>query len=284
MMVKFIRDDLQVFILGGSYKDDAQWGIISISGIGTAENDITRESYAVGDGEEITSERIPARNIDISASVKNKSNNVTERRKALAFFTPKHSFTVYITKDAVTRWIVAKLEKFKCPAENIWKHVAINLALLCPDPFFKSYDNYGKNIAAVTGRFVFPCVSPIGTGLLVGTYNFAKQVEIENTGDVEAFSQIIIEANGVVENPKIMHNNAYIRLLDTLASGDRIEIDLVKNTIKKNGINCIGKVDRKSSFSEMYLGVGNNTVSFAADNGDTSMKVILYYNLRYLGV
>ena len=94
---------------------------------------------------------------------------------------------------------------------------------------------------------------------------------------------IVIEARGEVENPKVIQNDAYIRLLDKLASGDKVEIDLVENTIKKNGENCIRLVDRTSSFSGMVLGVGNNTISFGADNGDRNMNVVVYYNLRYLG-
>jgi hypothetical protein len=59
---------------------------------------------------------------------------------------------------------------------------------------------------------------------------------------------------------------------------------MVENTITKNGENCIGKVDRTSSFSGMVLKSGDNEVSFEADEGDANMKVVLYYNMRYMGI
>ncbi|MCM1026528.1 MAG: phage tail family protein [Roseburia sp.] len=284
MYIKIVRDDQRIFYLGGSYKDDASWGITEISGTDTIENVMTTVTPAVGDGDDITGERIPARNIDIFASVKNRRNNTAERRSALDFFNPKHSFTLYVTKGGVTRWCVAKLERFQCQEKAPDKHVAMNIAMRCQDPYFYSVDDYGKNIAAVTGCFGFPYVSPIGKGFRTGYYNFAKRVSIENDGDVETYVKIIVDATGRVKNPKILQNDVYIRLLDTLQEGDRLEIDMTKNTIRKNGANCIGKVDRLSSFTGMKLQPGDNEIAFDADDGDTNMKVFLYYNLRYLGV
>lgn len=284
MYIKIVRDDRKVFYLGGSYRDDAPWGITEISGIDTTENIMETENPANGDGANVTSERIPARPIDIMASVKNRKNNEVERRNALVFFNPKHKFTLYVTNGGETRWIVAKLERFQCQNMPKDRHASMSIALLCEDPYFYSVDNYGKNIAAITGCFGFPYISKTNGGFRTGVFNFAKTVSIENTGDIETYTKIIIEADGTVENPKIMHNNSYIRILDVLNSGDVVEIDMVGNTIKKNGVNCIGKVDRHSSFSGMVLRTGDNDISFDADNGDTNMKVVLYYNLRYLGV
>ncbi len=284
MQVKFIRDDGKSFILGGSCRDDAAWGITYIAGTDTIENTLNTAVLAVGDGEEITGERIPSRNIDIEASVKDRRRNGEERRKALAFFNPKHSFTLYVTKGGVTRWTAAKQERFKCQEAPRDRHAAMSIALKCVDPYFYSVDDYGKNIAAVTGCFGFPYISPIGKGFRAGVYNFAKVVTVENTGDVETHMKITVTADGLVENPKILLNGAYVRLLDTMHAGDMVEIDMVKNTIRKNGLNCIGKVDRHSSFTGMVLLPGANEVSFDADNGDTNMKVVLYYSLRYLGV
>jgi phage-related protein len=284
MYIKIVRDDYKTFRLGGSYKDDAAWGITEVSGLGMAEAELTTATPAVGDGSEIIGERVPHRNIDIAASVKNKKLNAAERKNAVTFFNPKHSFILYVTHNKVSRWIVAKIERFQIESRTADEHAALSLALTCPDPYFNSVDNFGKNIAAVTGAIGFPYISRVESGFRTGVYNFAKQVQIENTGDVDTYATIRIEAFGEVENPKIIENGAYIRLIDTLVDGDTVEIDMVENTITKNGVNCIGKVDRTSSFTSMVLKSGDNEISFDADNGDTNMKVVLYYNLRYLGI
>lgn len=284
MHIKIERDDKEVFILDGSRYGEALWGITEIDGTDTIANDIYMAAPAVGDGAEITGERIADRNIDIAASVKNRERNILERRRALAFFNPKHTFTLYITKGEITRWIQARIERFQCGEQPKDRHVSMKAAFLCANPYFYSVDNYGRDIAEVKGFFGFPYLSSVNAGFKTGVYNFEKKVEIENTGDVETYIKIVIRAEGTVENPKIMQNDAFIRLVDKLQSGDIVEIDMVGNTIRKNGENCIGKVDRRSSFSGMALYPGDNTISFAADNGDTNMKVFLYYNLRYMGV
>jgi phage-related protein len=284
MYIKIVRDDKKIMRLGGSIKDDAAWGITTVSGLGMAEAEISTATPATGDGVEVVSERIPQRTIEISASIKNRKQNTTARANAVAFFNPKHSFTLYVTHGGVSRWIVAKVEKFQIESRTADEHTGISVAFTCPDPFFNSVDNFGKDIAAVTAGFGFPYISRIDVGFATGIYNFAKQVEIENTGDVDTYATVRIEAFGEVENPKIMQNDVYIRLIDNLIDGDVIEIDMVENTITKNGVNCIAKVDRHSSFTGMVLKSGDNEISFDADNGDTNMKVVLYYNLRYMGI
>lgn len=284
MYIKLVRDDEKKFYLGGKRKDSAAWGITEIEGAGLAENELYTVVPATGDGEEVSGERIPGRHIDIAANVKNRRLNEVERKNALSFFNTKHSYTVHITNGGGTKWIAARIERFQCKKVADDKHTELNLSLMCPDPYFYSVDNFGKNIAAVTRSFGFPYISPIGDGFRTGIYNFAKQVEIENIGDVDTYATIIIEATGQVENPKIIQNGAFIRIIDMLESGDVVEINMVENTIKKNGENCIGKVDRHSYFSGMVIKPGDNQISFDADNGDTNMKVVLYYNLRYLEV
>ncbi len=284
MYIKIIRQDQKQFELGGSIRDDAGWGITKISGIGECRNVLDTVVPAVRDGVDITHERVDVRHIDITASVKKRREGATERRRALSFFNPKYGYTVYITKDDETRWIPARIEQFQCPDQKVENHVSLILSLICPDPFFYSLDNYGKNIAAITGCFGFPYISPISKGFRVGVYNFAKQVEIENLGDVGTYARVLIKADGVVVNPKIMQNGEFIRLIDQLSVGDEVEIDMVNNTVKKNGNNCIAKIDRRSSFSGMEIRMGNNEIAFDADNGDTNMTVTVYYYHRYTGV
>ena len=105
MFLTFIRDDLKRFTLGGRYSDTASWGITKISGISDIEYEISTEKNAVGYGETVTSVRLPKRNIDITAKIKNGLNNGIERSKVLSFFSSNHDFTIYIERNGETRWI-----------------------------------------------------------------------------------------------------------------------------------------------------------------------------------
>ena len=85
MLIKFLRDDMKQFTLGGSYTDSASWGMTKVNGLGSITMDISKTKNAVGDGETITSIQVPARPIDIVANVKNVRNNQIERAKAISF-------------------------------------------------------------------------------------------------------------------------------------------------------------------------------------------------------
>lgn len=282
--IKFVRDDGLTFSMDGSYSGAALWGILSHSGFGDVENEITTEMYASGDGEEVTGTYIPKRTLDITADVKQTKNNTSERRNALSFFNPKHTFTVIPTHDGVTRWITARLQKRKCEPPSLGEHATLELAMICPDPYFYDMDNYGKDIAATAGGMTFPYRCPIGGGFNTGYFLYTRQIDIENNGDVGTDLIIDIKADGEVVNPKITKDDAFIKLVLTLAADDELIIDLKEGRISLNGVNCIGKVDRRSSFQGMKIEPGESAISFEAESGDTNMRVYLYYTPKYLGV
>ena len=96
MFLTFIRDDQKKFTLGGRYSDTASWGILEIKGIGDIEYEVSTEKNAVGDGETVTAVKMPKRNIDIVAKIKDALNNNIERSKALSYFSSNHEFILYI--------------------------------------------------------------------------------------------------------------------------------------------------------------------------------------------
>jgi len=78
-------------------------------------------------------------------------------------------------------------------------------------------------------------------------------------------------------------NDNYIRILDILERDDVIEINtnVIPPTVKKNGVNILGKCDRTSNFDLMYLVLGQNTIKFDADNGTDEMIVSVHFRKVY---
>jgi hypothetical protein len=101
---------------------------------------------------------------------------------------------------------------------------------------------------------------------------------------VETKARVVINALGDVTNPKFFINGKYVRIIDDLVKNDEIEIDFdaIPPTVKKNGVNAIGKCDRSSNFSDMNIKQGNNIIKYGADSGDTMLTCSVYYNKRYL--
>lgn len=215
------------------------------------------------------------------------------RKAAISFFSPKFDYDIYLTYMGLTRWVTGKLHKFKLPTVNVYKSLELTATFMCLDPYLKSYDNFGKNIAFVTGIAGFPYISiqddnhpDFVQGFTAGIFNFAQEVLLDNDGDIDTFARCIIETTGNVTNPKLIINGKYVRIIDELIDGDTIEIDFTKKppTVKKNGENILGKCDRSSAFGDMALVLGTSRVGYDADNGSNLMNVTIYYNKLYAAI
>ncbi len=283
--VRIVRSDSKEFIIDG--KD---WDIPSKSGLegfGSFENDITMIDNAVGDGGTYGSDRIAPKDRTIVAKSRNPVMNEILRKVAISFFNSKFMYKIYLTYMGVTRWCEGKIYKFDLPTENIHTTMTMTITFLFANPFLKSYDNFGKNVAAITPMCGFPylCSVTPGTpkGVTGGIFNFAQKIVLENDGDVETFCKAVFTANGTVVNPKLVVNDHYVRVLDIMEQGDVIIIDFTQNppTVQKNGHNYIGHCDRTSAFDDMALIVGDSIISYDADNGSNLMEVSIYYNKLY---
>lgn len=282
--IRILRSDGKEFNIDGT-----DWRIPSggLDGFGAYENNITTVDNAVGDGGIIVSDRIASKDRTIMAKSRNPLLNDILRRKAMSFFNSKSMYSIYLTYMGVTRWCEGKIYKFDLPSGNVNQTMTMTVTFLCPNPFLKSYDNFGKNIASVMGMCAYPYLCSItdGTpkGITGGRFNFAQVIVLENDGDVETFCKAVFTAKGEVVNPKLMVNGNYVRVLDTMQSGDVIIMDFTKSppTVQKNGTNYIGHCDRTSAFDDMALVVGDSEIAFDADNGSNLLDVSIYYNKLY---
>ena len=287
VVIRFIRSDEREFLIDGT-----DWRIPSkgLDGFGSYENDITTVDNAVGDGGIVSSSRMDPKDRTVKCVSRNPILNEILRKSAISFFNPKLDFKMYITYMGITRWCEGKIYKFNISSGNIYRQMSMSITLLSPDPYLKSYDNFGKNIASIVGMsgFHYLCSKTDGTlkGITGGKFNFAKKVLLDNDGDVDTYCKAVISANGEVTNPKITINDNYVRIIDTMQENDIIIIDFTQNppTVKKNGINYIGHCDKTSAFDDMALVIGSSEISFDADNGSNLMAVSIYYNKLYSAI
>jgi hypothetical protein len=117
----------------------------------------------------------------------------------------------------------------------------------------------------------------------VGIFNFERSVVLRNDGDNIAYPKIIITFKNDVENPVVSINEGFIRFKGIYGVSDKIIVDYTVNPprVENNGENILGECDRASDFDNMYILIGENTVSFDADNGSDEMSVSVYYNRLY---
>lgn len=302
-------EDNKVFSLGSKYLDNFDWGITDISGIDNPENQTITNQKAVGDGIFITGTYIEGRTIDISACVKNRSLNDVQRRLAIQFFNKKYSYKLHITYMELQRWIIGILDVFLCPSGKVYKNQTMQVSFLCDDPYFKSEEDYGVNIATLRPMLGFPYIQtnmdcpdyaqwrrehPQHPKIMVvgAVYNFARDVYIRNDGDVDTFMQVVLRFHGEVTNPKIakytpngdLVDEIYVRLLGVFHRHDIATIDMVNRRVSLNGENAMHLIDRTSYFLSCNLSPGYNRIGFGAEDGIDYMDVVVFYNSRYMGI
>lgn len=280
--VRIVRSDNKEFNINGS-----DWKLLELEGFGEFENDINVVDKAVGDGGIITSSRIGSKDRTIIAKSLNKHLNDVLRREADSFFNPKLTYKVYLTYMGITRWAEGNIYKYHLPNGNIHRTMTLTVTFLFPNPYLKSFEDFGEDIASITPMIGFPYICNISEGRPVGVtggiYNFARQVVLDNDGAVETYCRAVFVAKGDVTNPALIIGESYVKVLDTMAAGDVIEMDFTQAppTVKKNGKNIIGKCDRASSFDTMILNKGDTVIQFDADDGTNLLQVSIYYNKLY---
>ncbi len=283
VLVRCVREDSKTFIIG-----TGTWRILSdgLDGIDAPSFSVYSDKNAIGDGAIVSGKRINDRDVQIKCRNTNPKANATVRAAALAFFNPKYSFKIYITYQGVTRWADAELEGFSCPSENVHRPITMTIKFYCASGFFKSVDDFGKDIASITGGFGFPYID-VTTPLIpvyASIYNYNQEVTITNDGDVPTYPRVTISFSGDVTNPRIYKDDYYVRILDSFVDGDVVVIDFENCTITKNGENWIHYIDRSSQFTSIVLETGDSILGFGADDGDAYMSVRIYYNKLYLGL
>lgn len=283
VLVELVRSDGRKFTL-----NDNHWKIPSngLEGFGSFNNDISIVDNAVGDGGVITSHRVSQKDRTITAKSDNVHLAEILRDEATSFFNPKMTYKVYLTYMGRTRWAEGRIEKFHLSTGNIHQPMTLTVTFLFADPYLKSKEDFGKDIASISPLAGFPYLCTAAQGAPTGMFNFASEVNLSNDGDVEAYCKVVITANGEVVNPKIIINGHYVRVLDTLRIGDVIVMDFAANppTVRKNGVNHIGRCDRTSEFDQMGLVIGESKLQYDADNGSNMLSVSVYYNKLYAAI
>lgn len=279
--IKFIRDDGQQLSA-----DFITWGIPSdgLKGIDFAEWNLYTEQLAFGDGSIITGGSYSSRNLTITLENMNTNYNQRDRNNVIRFFNPKHTFHIYVTYQGNTRWIEGSLNGFSVPSENIHRRLNVKIGFFCKDPFFKSVDEFSKDIASIQPGFGFPYIATDRFIPYVSVYMFNTEVELLNEGDIDVGIRVYMRFTGDVENPKIEQGGNKFQLIGKFKDNDVVKIDFDKQSVTKNGVNCYNLISSDSSFTKIKIPVGGTTISFNADEGHLNMSVIIYYNQLYGGL
>lgn len=291
------RSDGQTFAM-----DDRPMGLVELEGVDAPAMEVFTEKNAVGDGDTVTGSRVAAREITIRAKSRGGIKNAILRARAVMFFDPQYTYDVDISYDGVTRTARdCRLRAVAIPSGSLYQPLDITATFLCPYGYLDGEGGMdGVDLNSITPRLGWPYVSMMkdgvpgkarsglddAPGMLFGVYNYDKTVVIHNRGSAPTWVRGVFTAMGpgTVQNPKLIHGDAFVRVLYTMNPGDVVDIDTEKRIVRINGVNALNKIDKASSFGSMRVDPGYSVIGFDADTNPDQLSARVYFQIRYLGV
>ncbi len=237
------------------------------------------------DGKIVTNKKIEPREIIIKGDINKNENEDINRKKLISFFNPKYDGVLKVNRNGNKKKILYVVSSFRFTNSNLYDFQQFEIILECPDPYFESIDDFGKNIATITKQFAFPLAIVSNKGKIMGYKTYNNNVLLQNDGDCEVGCQIHIKAKyGGVTNPKILLNDKFILVKTEMKLNDELVINTNrrKKSVKLNGVNIIHNTDRKTTF--FSLARGDNIMKYESDEGYENMEVNVYFYKKYLGV
>lgn len=277
------RSDGQTFAM-----DDRPMGLVELEGVDAPAMEVFTEKNAVGDGDTVTGSRVAAREITIRAKSRGGIKNAILRARAVVFFDPQYTYDVDISYDGVTRTARdCRLRAVAIPSGSLYQPLDITATFLCPYGYLDGEGGMdGVDLNSITPRLGWPYVSMENAGSLFGVYNYDKTVVIHNRGSAPTWVRGVFTAMGpgTVQNPKLIHGDAFVRVLYTMNPGDVVDIDTEKRIVRINGVNALNKIDKASSFGSMRVDPGYSVIGFDADTNPDQLSARVYFQIRYLGI
>ena len=277
-------------------------GLLELKGVEAPAMEVFTEKNAVGDGDTVTGSRVAARDITIRAKSRGGIKNAILRARAVVFFDPQYTYDVDISYDGVTRTARdCRLRAVAIPSGSLYQPLDITATFLCPYGYLDGEGGMdGVDLNSITPRLGWPYVSMMkdgvpgkarsglddAPGMLFGVYNYDKTVVIHNRGSAPTWVRGVFTAMGpgTVQNPKLIHGDAFVRVLYTMNPGDVVDIDTEKRIVRINGVNALNKIDKASSFGSMRVDPGYSVIGFDADTNPDQLSARVYFQIRYLGV
>lgn len=160
------------------------------------------------------------------------------------------------------------------------------------NPLFSDVAENKIDIATIEPMFHFPlamCREPEHP-VIFGLRQPSLIININNSGDIASGLKIIFKANGTLYGPSLINakTQEYFKINKTMTAGETVEIDTTigQKTIK----GIIGhKVENYFKYRDfgstwLQLDVGDNLITYNAEQNLDALDVYVYFKNKYLEV
>lgn len=263
------------------------YAITDIDGLNPPKANINTGENANFDGATFNSSRLNTRQIVITV---HPLNDIEANRIALyTFVKSKKNIKVFFANRTRNVYIAGYVSA--CEIDLFKKNEAIQITILCPDPYFRSAYAAEADFSNTFPLFQFEMDIAEG-GMEFSRFEEVPELSVINYGDVETGAIIEINATGSATNPTIVNESTQkmMKFNITLVDGDILRINtnkgkksivLIHNGTETNALSCL---DMTTDAEWLTLESGQNVLSFSAESGEANLNCYLIYDNLYEGV
>lgn len=270
-----------------------------MEGLGPGKADINLSKNSNADGGEYNSARLNERNIVLYLAFLFNPDVETMRHLSYKYFPIKKKVKLRIETDHRTSEIEGYVETNEPVVFSIQQTTQISI--ICPDPYFYSYDKQVTTFSGIEGGFEFPFSNESLTEPLLefGKIFMDRNKSVYYRGDAEVGIEIVMHSLGDVSGFSIFNlsTGEYMEIDSAklasktgsdIIAGDDIIISTVKgnkyvilfrNGVYTNILNCL-----KKGSTWFTLTKGDNRFMYKATLGETFIQVKISNNILYEGV
>lgn len=259
--------------------------VASVEGMEPADATIHTTKYAGGDGSTFNSARVDERTITITMAINAPAE--ANRIALYRYFKPKHKVRVWIKNGARDVYADGVVQSMQVAYFD--KKETVQIAILCPDPFFYDAVTGAQEMSSITPEFEFILDLP-PEGKPMSEIDLTTEHNIINTGDVATGAEITIRATGNVTNITVWNTQtlAYMTVNVDMAEGDELVINTRRGnkrvTLIHDGVaeNAISKLAPGSTWLEFEP--GDNLMQYTAEAGTDRIRLWVTVPSQYEGV
>lgn len=267
--------------------NNKNYAITGMDGLHPPGANIVTSQVSLYDGSKFNNAKVNDRQLDIAVAIQ---YDVENSRVALykVIKTKQYIKMIYRTnsRDVFCEGYVSamNIDYFANPQ-------TVDISILCPEPYFNDAQEIIDGISRIIKMFRFPFAITAADPKPIGSYDNTLEINLINSGDVEAGFEIEIHATGQVKTPAIYNRETgeFFKLETTLQDGDTVRINTKKGQksvfVARSGedVNLFNYVSEDSTW--LQLTPGDNVLTYdAEDNTTTHMDIRFIHRDLYVGV
>lgn len=262
------------------------YAVKSILGLDPPDGIINTVRNAGQDGSVFNSAYMDERVITITLAINYPAE--INRINLYKYFKIKYPVKIRYKNGSRNVWIIGYTQSVQIAFFD--KKETAQITVRCPDPYFNDANTTMQEMSNVLALFEFPFDIEETDPVEMSRIELGREQIISNGSDVPIGMKIRIYASGAVVNPQIynVRTGEFLKILDTMVTGDVIEISTMKGSKSAIRYRDGVKTSMIGYFAEgsvwLQLLPGENVMSMYADVGAENLYIDITSTDQYEGV